>query len=182
MLVLNKVDAAAPGAVQIAEAGLRAVNPTAPIVRAASPVVLDDPAAVQGRRVLVIEDGPSITHGGMAYGAGYVASSAAGAAEIIDPRAAAAPELRQVFRAFPHIGRVLPALGYGPAQLRALETTINDADADLVVSATPVDLGRLLRLNKKLVRARYDLREIGEPSLSSIVDGFLDRAKGMRSS
>jgi predicted GTPase len=182
VLVINKVDAAAPGDVQVAETELRAINPAAPIVRIASPVVLDDPTAVAGRRVLVIEDGPTITHGGMPYGAGYVAAREAGAAEIVDPRAAAAAELRRVLQDFPHIGRVLPAVGYTAAQLRALETTINAADADVVVSATPVDLGRLLRLNKRLIRARYDMREAGEPTLSSIVDAFLDRTEAARGS
>jgi predicted GTPase len=182
VLVINKVDAAAAGDVRLAEEELRAVNPTAPIVHLASPVVLDDPGAVKGQRVLVIEDGPTITHGGMAYGAGYVAAMTAGAVEIVDVRRWAAAELRQVFQAFPHIGHVLPAVGYSPAQRRALETTINDADADVVVSATPVDLGRLLRIDKKLVRARYDMMEVSEPTLSSLVDAFLGRSDGARRS
>ncbi len=175
ILVINKIDAAAGGDVAVAEQALRAVNATAPIVHLASPVVLDDPTAVAGKRVLVIEDGPTITHGGMAYGAGFVAATAAGAGEILDPREAATPELRQVYHAYPHIGRVLPAVGYSAAQLRALETTINASVADVVVSATPVDLTRLLRVDKKLVRARYGLRETDEPRLSSMVDAFLDR-------
>jgi predicted GTPase len=175
VLVINKVDAAAPGDLQVAEHELRAVNAAAPIAYTASPVTLDEAEAVTGRRVLVIEDGPTITHGGMPYGAGYVAATAAGARDIVDPRQSAAPELRKVFDAFPHIGRVLPAIGYGSAQLRALEATINDSSAEIVVSATPIDLGRRLRLNKKLVRARYDLQELGDPALSSLVDGFLAR-------
>jgi predicted GTPase len=124
--------------------------------------------------VLVVEDGPTLTHGGMAYGAGYVAALAAGAAAIIDPRAAAAPELRRVFDTFPHIGQVLPAVGYNAAQLQDLEATINRADADIVVSGTPFDLGRLLRINKPIVRTRYEFCETGELKLSRLVDAFLD--------
>jgi predicted GTPase len=124
---------------------------------------------------MVIEDGPTITHGGMAYGAGYVAALAAGAADIIDSRSFVAPELQDVFRAFPHIGNVLPAIGYGPAQLRALAATINAGPAEIVVSATPVDLARLIRIDKPLVRARYAYAERGTPGLSVFIDGFLSR-------
>lgn len=177
VLVINKIDAASTDNVRIAEEELRAINSTAPIVHAASPGRLDDTAAVKGHRVLVIEDGPTITHGGMAYGAGYVAAVAAGAASIIDPRYVAAPGLRWVFEAFPHIEQVLPAVGYSPAQLEALETTINNADADVVVSGTPVDLGRLLQVNRKIVRARYEFAEVGEPKLSVLVDTFIDRVR-----
>ena len=177
VLVLNKVDAAPADAVRLAMRNLRAVNAAAPIVQTASPVRLDDPAAVTGRRALVVEDGPTITHGGMAHGAGYAAAVAAGAREIVDPRHAAVPALRRVFDAYPHIGPVLPAAGYSPAQLQALEATINAADADVVVCGSPVDLGRLLRIGKKLVRARYELAEMGEPRLSTLVDAFLDRMR-----
>jgi len=173
VLVINKVNAASAADVEIAMAQLRAVNPRAPIVTAASPIQLDNAEAVRSRRVLVIEDGPTITHGGMAYGAGYVAAVAAGAAEIVDPRLAASPDFAATYRRYPHIGRVLPALGYDPAQLQALESTINAADADIVVSATPVDLSRLLRINKPVVRARYEFAETGEPRLSAIVDAFV---------
>jgi len=141
-------------------------------------VHLDDAAAVKGRRVLVIEDGPTITHGGMAYGAGYVAAQAAGAAEIIEPRAYAQREIHAAYEAYPHIGRVLPALGYSAQELQALADTIAAADADLVVSATPVDLGRLIPIAKPLVRARYDFAELDEPRLSTLVDRFLTRLPG----
>jgi predicted GTPase len=174
VLVINKVNSASQANIQIAERGLRAVNPSAPITRAASPIRLDDVDAVKGRRVLVIEDGPTITHGGMAYGAGYLAAKAAGA-HIIDPRLSAVPEIRTVFATYPHVGNVLPAMGYGEAQLRALAATIDRADAELVVSGTPLDLGRLLGIGKKVVRAHYEFVESGEPKLSSIVDEFIDR-------
>ncbi len=173
ILVVNKVDAAAPRDIDALTERLRAVNPRASIVRAASPVRLDDPEAVRGRRVLVIEDGPTITHGGMAYGAGYVAARAAGAAEIVDPRQAAAPEIRRVYEAYPHIGPVLPAVGYNRAQLAALEATINAAAVDVVIAATPIDIGHLVRLQAPVVRARYEFADVGTPTLGSLIDGFL---------
>jgi predicted GTPase len=170
----QQVDSALPGDIQVAEAALRAINATAVIVHAASPITLDDSAAVRGKRVLVIEDGPTITHGDMPYGAGYLAAIAAGA-EVVDPRPAAFPQMRQVFEAYPHIGNVLPAVGYDAAQLAALQTTINRANVDVVVSATPIDLARLLRLEKKLLRARYEFAELDAPRLSVIVDDFVKR-------
>ncbi len=173
VLVINKADAASSADIQLLERELRAVNSRATIVRAASPIRLDNAAMVAGKRVLVIEDGPTITHGGMPYGAGYMAATAAGA-EVIDPRLSAAPAFQQIFKSYPHIGKVLPALGYDQIQLAALEQTINDAAADAVVSATPVDLGELLRLNKTVIRARYEFADAGEPILSSIVDEFAE--------
>jgi predicted GTPase len=174
VLVINKTDAAPASDVALAEQGLRALNSRAVVVRAASPVRLDDGAAVKGRRVLVVEDGPTITHGGMSHGAGYVAAVAAGA-DIVDPRRSAAPAISEIFEAYPHIGKVLPAVGYDAAQLAALQATINHADVDLVVSATPVDLSHLLEIDKKVVRARYEFVEVGEPKLSSIIDAFVER-------
>lgn len=174
VLVINKVDSAPASDVELAEAGLRAVNSRATIVHAASPIRLDDAAAVKGKRALVVEDGPTITHGGMSYGAGYLAAIAAGA-QVVDPRRSAAPAVRGVFAAYPHIGKVLPAVGYDAAQLAALQATINDAVVDVVVSATPVDLARLVRLDKKVVRARYEFAEVDEPRLSSIIANFVGR-------
>jgi predicted GTPase len=130
---------------------------------------------VAGKRVIVVEDGPTITHSGMTYGAGYVAAKAAVAAEIVDPRDSAAPEIVSIFQAYPHIDKVLPAVGYGAAQLQALAATVNSSAAEVVVSATPTDLGRLVSINKKIVRTRYEYAEIGAPALSSFVDTFLLR-------
>jgi predicted GTPase len=175
VIVVSKVDAAPPADVQAAIGAARAVNPHASVVRAASPVRLDDAAAVRGRRVLVVEDGPTITHGGMAYGAGFVAATAAGAAAIVDPRASAAPDIADVYARHPHIGCVLPAMGYGDAQLAALRATITDADCDVVVSGTPIDLAALLAIDTPIVRARYDLEEVGEPRLGDLVDAALTR-------
>ena len=174
VLVINKTDAAPLSDVELAEQSLRALNPGAVVVRAASPIQLDDGAAVKGKRVLVIEDGPTVTHGGMPYGAGYVAAVAAGA-DVVDPRGSAAPGIHRIFEAYPHIGNVLPAVGYDAAQLDALQTTINRADIDVVVSATPADLAHLLEFDKRVVRARYKFAEVDEPKLSSIVDAFVER-------
>jgi len=173
VVVVNKVDSASAGQVARATETARAVNATAPIVRGALPIDLDDAAAVRGRRVLVVEDGPTITHGSMPHGAGFVAARAAGAAVIVDPRPAAAPGLRDVYARYPHIGRVLPAVGYNAAQLEALRETIRQAPADVVVAATPVDLGRLLGLDKPVIRARYSFREASEPGLGAVVDRWL---------
>jgi predicted GTPase len=173
VIVVAKCDAASPADVQAALDGARAVNPTATLVRAASPVRLDDPAAVRGRRVLVVEDGPTITHGGMAYGAGLVAATAAGAAVIVDPRTSATPEIADVYARHPHIGRVLPAMGYGDAQLAALRDTIVRAQADVVVSGTPIDLAALLAVELPIVRARYEMAEVGAPRLGDVVDAAL---------
>jgi len=176
IFVINKVDAASAADINVAERKLREIMPAAPIVHAASPISLDDAAAVKGQRALVIDDGPTITHGGMPHGAAFVAAVAAGAI-VIDPRPAAAPMFERLFEAYPHIGNVLPAMGYNPEQLGAFEATINAADADVVVTGTPVDLGRLLRLNKPIVRARYVFAETGEPRLSALVDVFLDTVR-----
>jgi predicted GTPase len=176
VLVINKVDAASAAAVQELAERLRAVNPKAIVVRGASPVRLERPDAVRGRRVIVVDDGPTLTHGGMPYGAGYVAATAGGAAEILDPRTAAAPAIRAVFDAHPHLGKVLPAMGYSPAQLAALAETINRSEAEVVVSGTPLDLARLIPLSKPVVRARYDFAEAGTPTLASLVDAMLARA------
>jgi predicted GTPase len=177
VLVINKVDTASAADIELAEQELRAVNAGAVIVRAASPIRLDEAAAVRGKRALVIEDGPTITHGGMAYGAGYVAAVAVGAV-VADPRLAAAPAIRKIFEAYPHIGNVLPAVGYDAEQLAALQATINNAIVDVVISATPADLARLLRLDKPVVRARYEFADTSEPGLSSIVDAFVAKMPG----
>jgi len=176
VVVVNKVDAASSADVRQVIDEVRDVNPHAAIVRAASPVRLDDPAAVRGRRVLVVEDGPTITHGGMPYGAGFVAAVTHGAATIVDPRRWAVGPVGSVFGRYPHIGRVLPAVGYDAAQLAALRETIDRADADVVVSATPMDLTALIPIDKPVVRARYEFADAGEPTLAQVVEGFLGRS------
>ena len=175
VVVINKVDAAPAGHVRAVIDEVRAINPRATIVRAASPVRLDDPEAVRGRRVLVVEDGPTLTHGGMPYGAGYVTAMQGGAAAIVDPRASASPGVREIFARHPHIGPVLPAVGYDAGQLQALRETIDGAAADVVVAATPLDLAALIALEKPVVRARYGFEDAGEPTLGSLVNAFLAR-------
>jgi predicted GTPase len=149
--------------------------PGASIVRAASIVTLDDASTVIGKRVLVIDDGPTITHGGMPYGAGYVAALQAGAREIVDPRASAIGEIAEMFRRYPHIGKVLPAMGYSAIELAELRATINAARADAVIAGTPADLTRLIEIDKPVVRARYEFAEVGEPRLSTLIENFLHR-------
>ncbi|MDJ0728007.1 MAG: cyclic 2,3-diphosphoglycerate synthase [Prochloraceae cyanobacterium] len=173
--IVAKVDSAADADIQQVTNTIKRVNPNAVIVRGASPIQLDDPTAVTDRRVLVVEDGPTTTHGGMAYGAGYVAATRARASEIVDPRAYAVPEIARVYDRYPHIGPILPAMGYFPAQLKALEATINNADVDVIVAATPSDLNSLMKLNKPVVKARYEFSETGKPSLSTLVEEFLTR-------
>ena len=172
VIVVAKSDAAPAADVRRVMESAQAVNPRAVIVCAASPVRLDDEEAVRGRRVLVVEDGPTLTHGGMPWGAGHAAALQAGA-EIVDPRPFAGPAIRAIYSRHPHIGEVLPATGYSREQLDALRQTINATPADLVVSATPIDLAALIQVHKPVVRARYEFAEIETPGLAGAVDAFL---------
>jgi predicted GTPase len=183
IIVVAKVNSASDADIQAVTENARRINASAPIVRGASPVVLDDPDAVRGKRVLVVEDGPTITHGSMPYGAGYVAATEAEAAEIIDPRSAAVDEIASIYAQYPHIGSVLPAVGYHPSQLAALRETINASAADVVVAGTTCDLGALIDINKPVIRARYEFAEAGEPGLGSLVEAFLQEIdKGSQNS
>lgn len=175
VVIVAKTDVATADAAATAEAEARRLSPAATIVRAASPVTLDDPAAVRGRRVLVVEDGPTLTHGGMSHGAGLVAARAAGAAEIVDPRESAPPSLHALFERFPHIGPVLPAMGYDAAQTADLHAAIESSRAEVVIAATPLDLRAFARLAKPVVRARYEYADAGAPTLAEIVRAFLAR-------
>jgi predicted GTPase len=177
-VVIAKANSAASGDIQKVTESVRQLNPNARIVRAASLVTLDNESAVRGKRAVVVEDGPTITHGGMPYGAGFVAATDAHAAEIVDPWPSAAGEIAHVYRTYPHIGRVLPATGYSARELADLETSLNAVEADVVVAGTPVDLGRLMKLNKPIVRARYEFGELGQPLLKDIVEDFL-RARNL---
>ena len=178
VVVIAKTDAAAAADVWRVFHNVRAINAHAAIVRAASPVQINaaDTAAVKGRRVLVIEDGPTTTHGGMSYGAGYVAATRAQAAEVVNPRPYAAPAIAAVYAAYPHLGPVLPAMGYSASQVADLAQTINATPADVVVCATPIDLAALVSLNKAVVRARYEFADVEEPGLTGIVDAYLQRS------
>ena len=175
LVIIPKTDSASIEQVAEVEASVRRVVPNAPVIHAASPVSLSDPEAVRGRRVLVVEDGPTLTHGGMAFGAGLVAARSAGAAQIVDPRSAAAPDIADLYRAYPHIGPVLPAVGYSARQLDALRETINASDADVVVAATPCRIADLMTLDKPVVCARYAYASAGSPDLGDHLNAFLDR-------
>jgi predicted GTPase len=169
VVVINKVDTADYADVVSVQQNIRKVNSQAIIVRAASPISVDEPAEIIGKRVLVIEDGPTLTHGEMSYGAGVVAADYFGASEIVDPRPFAVRTIADTFKKYPETGKVLPAMGYSDEQIADLEETINNADADLVIIATPIDLGRLVNINKPSQRVRYSLQEIGQPSLSELL-------------
>ncbi|HEY9191623.1 MAG TPA: GTP-binding protein, partial [Methyloversatilis sp.] len=176
VVVINKVDAASAADVERLEAAIQVIVPGVRVVRAASPVRIDDPERLRGKRVLVVEDGPTITHGGMAFGAGMSAVRALGGVDIVDPRASAAPDIARVYAQYPHIGPVLPAMGYSDAQVAALRATINASVADVVLAATPVDLARLGGVEKPVVRVRYAYADAGTPTLAGIVMQRLDAA------
>jgi predicted GTPase len=150
------------------------VNPRATIIEAASPVHVDEPSQLAGRSALVVEDGPTLTHGGMAFGAATLAARRYGAREIVDPRPHAVGSIRDVFHSYPHLGPVLPAMGYGDEQVRELQQTIEAAGADVVVIGTPVDLRRLMQLRTLAVRVHYELEERTRPNLEDIVGAWWD--------
>jgi predicted GTPase len=167
--VINKIDTASAENVRTVRENILRLNPGAAIVEAASPIFVNDGAQIFGKRVLVVEDGPTLTHGGMRYGAGVVAARKYGAAEIVDPRAFTSGKIRKTYETYPEIGPVLPAVGYGEEQVRDLETTINNVTAELVLIATPVDLTRIISINKKMLRVDYELQEIGRPDLAELI-------------
>lgn len=169
VVVINKVDTAGPDGVAQVREDVYATNPQATVVEAASPIFVEDASAIRGRRVLVIEDGPTLTHGEMAYGAGVVAARRFGAAELVDPRPYAVGSIAETFDEYPHIGALLPAMGYGEEQMEELEKTINAADCDLVLTATPIDLRRLIDVRHSVDRVRYELQVIGRPTLEEIL-------------
>lgn len=169
VFVINKVDTAEYENVIAVRNSIHAMNPNAVIIEAASPLFVDDAEAIRGKRVLVIEDGPTLTHGGMKYGAGWVAAQRFGAAEIVDPRPFAVGSIHDTYVKYPNTGTILPAMGYGDDMVKDLEKTINKADVDLVISATPIDLTRIIKVNKPMQRVRYELQEIGQPNLEGIL-------------
>jgi predicted GTPase len=173
VVVLNKVDTAKPEDVETVRNNVRRVNPQAAIVETASRLEIDHPERIRGARVLVIEDGPSVTHGEMPYGAGTVAAQQGGAAEQIDPRPFAVGSLRETFQKYPHIGALLPAMGYSPQQLGELEATIRRTPCDAVVVATPVDLAKVIQISKPVVRVRYEITERGDLTLADVLRQFV---------
>ncbi len=169
VFVINKVDTAAGENVIKVRENLRSVNPNAIVIEAASPLFVDDPSAIRGKRVLAVEDGPTLTHGEMAYGAAWVAARRFGAAEIVDPRPYAVGTIKATYAKYPTTGAVLPAMGYGDKQTSELEETINRSDADLVLIGTPIDLNRIIKITKPSQRVRYELQEIGQPTLEDLL-------------
>jgi predicted GTPase len=176
VVVINKVSTATPEGLAAVRASVPAINPRAVVIEADSPITLSDPEAVRGKRVLVIEDGPTLTHGGMKYGAGFVAAREHGAAAIVDPKPYAVGRLAQTYRAYPATGPVLPAMGYGAEQIRDLEATVHATPCDVVVVGTPIDLRRLIRFDKPAVRATYRLAERGTPDLAGVLAPFLPKS------
>jgi len=177
VVVINKIDSASPEAIQIVRESIEKVNPKAVVVDGASPIKVDDPSLIRGRHVLVVEDGPTLTHGEMKIGAGIVAARKFGAAGLVDPRPYTVGRLSETFSLYPEIGTLLPAMGYGEQQLKDLETTINNTVCDSVVIATPIDLNRIIDIKKPNTRVYYDLQEIGDPNLTQIVEEFVHKFK-----
>jgi len=172
VIIVNKVDTADPKNVELVKEVARELNPNAKVVLADSPVTAEKPEAIMGKRVLVIEDGPTVTHGEMAYGAGLIAAQKSGAKEIIDPRPFAVNSIKQTFEKYKHLEKVLPAMGYGNEQINDLQETINRADCDIVVSGTPINLNRVLKANKPIVRVSYDLKIREGASLTDLLKQF----------
>ncbi len=173
VVVINKIDSADLAGIEEVRANIAAVNPAATVIDAASALRLDDPSIVDGKRVLVVEDGPTLTHGEMKIGAGVVAARKHGAVELVDPRPYLVGKLKETFETYPNIGSILPAMGYGEEQLRDLEATINATECDAVVIGTPIDLGRIVKIDKPSTRVFYDLQEIGKPDLDGVLDAFV---------
>jgi predicted GTPase len=172
-IIINKIDTAPPEGIQMVRENIEKLNPKATVIDAASPVKIDDASIIRGKRVLVVEDGPTLTHGGMKIGAGTVAAKKYGAAELVDPRPFLTGKLAETFEIYPEIGQILPAMGYSPQQLSDLETTINNTDCDAVVVGTPIDLSRIINIKHPHTRVYYDLQSIGEPTLKTVIDEFV---------
>jgi predicted GTPase len=175
VVVINKIDTSEPKKIQEVRENMARINPKAVIVEAASPVRVEDPDLIRGKRILAVEDGPTLTHGEMKIGAAIVAAQKLGASEIVDPRPWLTGRLEETFRIYPNIGTLLPAMGYGDEQVKDLEKTINKVDCDAVIVGTPIDLRRVVKIKKPSTRVYYDLEEIGEPKLIGILDEFVKK-------
>lgn len=175
VIVLNKIDSASLENINIVRNNLRNINPRAIIIDAASPLTINNPELIRGQKVLVIEDGPTLTHGEMKIGAGIVAAMKYGASEILDPRPYAVGRIKETFEIYPDIGTLLPAMGYGKQQMKDLEETINNTPCDTVIIATPIDLNRVIQIRKPTVKVNYELQEIGRPNMEDILKEFINR-------
>lgn len=176
VLLVNKIDSSDPENVKTVLENARKYNPHATIIKANSVIDVDEPGKIRGRKALVIEDGPTLTHGGMAFGAGMLAANKYGA-NVIDAEKYAVGSIKDVYKKYPHLKNILPAMGYGKAQIKELESTINRADCDVVVDGSPANLSRLIKVNKPVVNVRYHLEEIGSPNLETVIQGFLAKIK-----
>lgn len=172
VIVINKIDSADPEGVQIVRDNIREYNPTAIVIDGASPLTVDHPELITGKNVLVVEDGPTLTHGEMTYGAGIVAAEKYGAEDLVDPRPWAVGEIDATFEKYPEVGVLLPAMGYGDQQIKDLETTINNTECDVVVIGTPIDLRRIIKINKPAVQVGYELQEIGRPTIADVLKDY----------
>jgi predicted GTPase len=182
VVIINKVDTADITAISQLRTNIRKVNATAAMIDAASPIFVRNPERIAGKRALVIEDGPTLTHGEMTFGAGIVAAHKFGAAEIVDPRPYTVGTITETFRKYPGIGTLLPAMGYGEEQVRDLQATINKVPCDVVIIGTPIDLNRIVKIRKPTVRVTYDLQEVGQPDLKGLLDVFVTKYVSTRSS
>ncbi|AAL80671.1 GTPase [Pyrococcus furiosus DSM 3638] len=180
VIIINKIDTAPPENIQKIRENIEKINPNAIVIEAASPIFVDKPELIKGKRVLVVEDGPTLTHGGMSFGAGYIAAKKFGAKEIVDPRPYAVGSIIETYKKYPHLSNILPAMGYGKKQIKELEETINRADADVVVMGTPVDLRRFMNLNKPAVRVKYELEEIGKPKLRDVLEEWVKKCEKLK--
>jgi len=178
VVVINKIDSADFDNIQTVRENIARVNPNAAVIDAASTLTVDKPELIRGKRVLVVEDGPTLTHCEMKIGAGIVAARRFGAAEIIDPRSNAVGRLAETYRIYPNIGKLLPAMGYGEQQMNDLSATIDRTDCDSVVIATPIDLQRVIKINKPCTKVEYNLQEIGRPDMDDVLAGFIKKIKG----
>jgi predicted GTPase len=172
VLIINKIGTASRENVKIIRKNIENINPDAVVIDADSTISVDEPSQIKGKKVLVVEDGPSVTHGGMPYGAGEIAAEKFNAGQLINPKKYAVGSIKGIFEKYPHLKRILPAMGYSNEQVEELEQTINGCECDVVVSGTPINLGRIVNVNKPIVRVKYELQEIGEPNLETILRDF----------
>ncbi len=172
VVIINKIDSANAADVNTVRENIEKANPNAVVIEAASPINVEQPEMVKGKRVLIIEDGPTLTHGGMGFGAGFVAARKFGAGDVVDAKPFAIGSIKQTYEKFPHLNKVLPAMGYGKQQMQELEQTINTIDCDMVLSGTPIDITRVIKPNKPVIRVRYELQEIGQPDLKTVLKKF----------
>ena len=175
VVIINKMDSAPPEGIQTVRKNIEKLAPESIVIDGVSPIKVDDASIIRGKQVLVVEDGPTLTHGGMKIGAGTVAAQKFGASGLVDPRPYTVGKLTETFRIYPDIGKLLPAMGYSDDQLKDLETTINNTECDAVIIGTPIDLSRLININKPATRVYYDLQEIGYPNLNDVLSDFVTK-------